>query len=84
MQETWVLFLGRKDPRGGHGNPLQYSCLENATDRGAWRAAVHGIAKSWTGLKRLSKHARVWNLILKGETQEASQLGATAQGAAEG
>ena len=53
-------------------------------DRGAWRAAVHGIAKSWTGLKRLSKHACVWNLILKGGTQEASQLGATAQGAAEG
>ena len=32
----------------GHGNPLQYSCLENPTDRGAWRATVHGVAKSWT------------------------------------
>ena len=30
------------------GNPLQYSCLENPMDRGAWRAAVHGVAKSWT------------------------------------
>ena len=29
-------------PRGGHGNPLQYSCLENPMDRGAWQAAVHG------------------------------------------
>ena len=31
-----------------HGNPLQYSCLENAMDRGAWWASVHRIAKSWT------------------------------------
>ena len=41
--------LGRF-PGRGHGNPLQYSCLENAMDRGAWQATVHGIAKSWTGL----------------------------------
>ena len=41
--------LGRS-PGGGHGNPLQYSCLENPTDRGAWWATVHGVAKSWTGL----------------------------------
>ena len=32
----------------GNGNPLQYSCLENPTDRGAWQAPVHGVAKSWT------------------------------------
>ena len=32
----------------GHGNPLQYSCLENPTDRGAWHAIVHGVAKSQT------------------------------------
>ena len=36
----------------GHGNPLQYSCLENPTERGAWWATVHGVAKSWTQLKR--------------------------------
>ena len=34
----------------GNGNPLQYSCLENSMDREAWRAAVHGVAKSWTRL----------------------------------
>ena len=34
--------LGRS-PRGGHGNPLQYSCLENPMDRGAWRAALHEV-----------------------------------------
>ena len=44
--------LGRS-PGGGHGNPLQYSCLENSMDRGAWQATVHRVAQSWTGLKRL-------------------------------
>ena len=34
----------------GDGNPLQYSCLENPVDGGAWWAIVHGVAKSWTGL----------------------------------
>ena len=33
---------------GGNSNPLQYSCLENSMDRGAWQATVHGVAKSWT------------------------------------
>ena len=37
-----------RSPEGGHGNPLQYSCLENPMDRGAWQATVHGVAKSWT------------------------------------
>ena len=35
-------------PGGGHGNSLQFSCLEDPTDRGAWRATVHRVAKSWT------------------------------------
>ena len=35
---------------GGHGNSLQYFCLENSMDRGAWWTAVHGVAKSWTQL----------------------------------
>ena len=42
--------LGRS-PEGGHGNPLQYSCLENPMDRGAWWATVHGVTKSRTRLK---------------------------------
>ena len=42
-----------RPPGGGHGNPLQYSCLENPMDRGAWQATVHGVAKSQTGLKWL-------------------------------
>ena len=44
-------------PAGGHGNPLQYSCLENPMDRGAWWATVHRVTKSQTRLKRLSMHA---------------------------
>ena len=47
--------LGRY-PAGGHGNPLQYSCLENPTDRGAWWATIHRVAKSQTRLKWLSTH----------------------------
>ena len=48
--------LGRS-PGGGHVNPLQYSCLENPMDRGAWQVTVHRVPKSWTRLKRLSIHA---------------------------
>ena len=47
--------LGRP-PGGGHDNPLQYSCLENPTDRGDWRATVHGVTQSWTGLTNKSSH----------------------------
>ena len=47
-----------RSPGGGHDNPLQYPCLENPMDRGAWRATVYGVAKSQTWLKWLSTHAR--------------------------
>ena len=51
----WVQSLGPEDPPGGgHGNPLQYSCRENPMDRGAWRATVHGVAKSRTRLSDLA------------------------------
>ena len=45
-----------RSPGGGNGDPLQYSCLDNPMDGGAWRATVHGVAKSQTQLKRLSTH----------------------------
>ena len=48
-----ILGLGRS-PRGGNGNSLQYSFLENPMNRGAWRATVHGVTKSWTRLKWLN------------------------------
>ena len=46
--------LGRS-PGGGHGNPFQYSCLENPMDKGAWWATVHRVAKSWTPLSNLAQ-----------------------------
>ena len=50
-QEIRVRSLGWEDPLEEEtGNPLQYSCLENPMDRGAWLAPVHGVAKSWTQL----------------------------------
>ena len=42
---------------GGHGNPLQYSCLDNPINRGAWWAMIQRVAKSWTQLKQFSTHA---------------------------
>ena len=47
----------------GNGNPLQCSCLENPRDRGAWWAAVYGVAQSWTRLKRLSSSSPSTQLL---------------------
>ena len=48
IQETQVQSLGQEDPGGGHGNPLQYSCLENPMDGGTCQATVRGVTKSQT------------------------------------
>ena len=53
----------RRSPRRGRGNPLQYSCLENPMDRGAWQATIDRVAKSWSCLKRLSSHAQKVGLL---------------------
>ena len=46
-----VYFKGEeRSPGEGNGYPLQYSCLENSMERGAWWAIVHRFTKSWTGL----------------------------------
>ena len=47
--ESWIPGSGRW-PGGRNGNPIQYSCLENSMDRGAWWATIHGVAKSQTQL----------------------------------
>ena len=49
----------RRSPGGGHGNPLQYSCLENPMDRGPWWATVHRVTESWSQLKWLSAHSLI-------------------------
>ena len=56
VKDSGLIPGSGRSPGGGHGNPLQCSCLENPTDRGAWLATVHGVAKSRARLKRLSVH----------------------------
>ena len=67
----------------GNGTPLQYSCLENPMDGGAWKAAVHGVAKSWTRLSNftftfhvhtLEKEWQPTPVFLLGESQGRGSL----------
>ena len=48
IRDLGLIPVSARSPGEGHGNPLQYSWLENPLDREAWRAAVHGVAKSQT------------------------------------
>ena len=57
LRDTGSIPGSGRSPEGGHGNPLQYSCLENPMGKGAWWATVHRVSKSWTWLKWLSTHA---------------------------
>ena len=51
LRDTCLISGLGRSPGGGLGNPLQYSCLENSTDGGAWQATVHWVAKNQTQLK---------------------------------
>ena len=51
--------LGRP-PGEGNDNPLQYSCLNKPMDKGEWWATVHGVTKSWTGLRDQVQHSATW------------------------
>ena len=51
MRDAGSIPGSGRSPRGGHVNPLQHSSLENLMNREAWQGTVHGVAKSWTGLK---------------------------------
>ena len=53
IRDTGSISGSGRSAGGGHGNPLQYSCLENCMGRGAWQTTVHRVAKNWTRLKRL-------------------------------
>ncbi|XP_070330555.1 protein cornichon homolog 3 isoform X3 [Odocoileus virginianus] len=48
VRDAALIPESERSPGGGHGNPLQCSCLENPMDRGAWQTTVHGVTKSWT------------------------------------
>ena len=52
-------------PRGGHGNPLQYSCLETPMDRRGWRATVHGVTKNWNDWAHSPTSPLLRGLVLK-------------------
>ena len=85
-----LLTPGRGINGEGNGTPLQYSCLENAMDGGAWWAAVHGVTKSWTRLsdftftfhfhaleKEMKTHSSVlaWRIPGTGEPGGLQSLG---------
>ena len=48
--DTGSIPGSERSHREGNGNPIQYSCLENPMDRGAWQSTVHEVTKSWTQL----------------------------------
>ena len=57
VRDVGLIPGSRRSPGGGHGNPFQYSFLEDPMDRGAWWARVHRVTQSWIRLKRLSMDA---------------------------
>ena len=64
VKDTGLISGLGRSPREGNGNPLQYSCLENPMDRGAWQATAHRVAKSWTRLKQLRMYMHgMWDLV---------------------
>ena len=67
-----------RSPGGGHGNLLQYSCLENPMDREACRATVHSFAQSWARLKQLSTHAHLY-LYVEGDQIHGIRMQKTKQ-----
>ena len=65
----------RRSPEGGHGNPLQYSCLENPMKRGAWQAIVHRTAKSSAWLKQNTTHTCGYYKTTVSSLRECNQGG---------
>ena len=72
--DTGLIPGSGRSPGGGHGNPLQYSCLENPVDWGGWWVTVHGVMKSQTWLKRLSMHKLTLSSVDIGLSYSDSQV----------
>ena len=65
VRDVGLIPESGRSPGGGHGNPLQYSCLGNPMDRGDWRATVHRFTKSWTLRDLARMHVRphhIWDI----------------------
>ena len=62
-QDVSLISGSRRFPGVGNGNPLQYSCLENSMEGGAWQDTVHGITKSWTQLNTHLHIPPLWNML---------------------
>ena len=78
MQEKRVGSLGREDPlEEGNGNLLQYSCLGNSMDRGAWKAPAHGVIKKRDMTEQLISNSNSSNQLISNQQQSSS---ATLQG----
>ena len=58
LRDAGLILGSGRSPGGGHGNPLQYSYLENPMDRGAWRATAHGVTESDT--TEVTQHSTAW------------------------
>ena len=56
LKDVSLIPESGRSPGEGNSNPLQYSCLENPIDRGAWGSTVHGVAKSWTRMSNFHFH----------------------------
>ena len=81
MQEDLGSILGPGgSPRGGHSNPLQYSCLENCVDRGAWRTTAHGVAQSGARLKLLSSSVKTGRKLAVARGRGVGGLGMLIKG----
>ena len=78
---SWIWHCRGSVDGEGNGNPLQYSCLENPMDRGAWWATVYGVAKSLTRLSNTHSHTHTHtHRSLKSRCQQGHATSATCKG----
>ena len=78
IRDVGLISGSGRSPGGECSNPLQYSCLENPTDRGDWWATIHRDAKNRTGLKRLSMHTLlILQYVLVSDEQQADRYAYT-------
>ena len=75
LRDVGLIPGSGRSPGGGHGNPLQYSCLENSMDIGAQQATVPGVGKSQTQLNQLSTQTLVLNEVKKKKNYQSTFTG---------